>query len=72
MSKAVSLNAEQDLRDRWMEILVTRPSVRIQDAMLMAAPIVDFIISGRILGVDQQDIIDEPSEARRTQRAPAR
>lgn len=73
MPKAMThLTAEQDLRDRWMEVLITRPQPpSVQNAMLMAAPIVNFVMTGKILGVDHQ-VDEEPVAVRRTQRPSAR
>lgn len=57
----------QNLRDRWMEVLLTRPNVgKVQDAMLMATPIVNYIISGHILGIDGVVSCDAPPAVARS------
>lgn len=71
MSETV-LTKEQELRDKYMEVLLCRPtSIKVQDAMLMAVPIVDFILTGTILGVDLVGA-DDPAVSVKDQRTAAR
>lgn len=52
------LTLEQSMRDRWMEILLMRPNAgTVQTAMLMAEPIVNYVLKGEILGIDK--IVDD-------------
>ncbi len=53
MATTAKLTAEQELRDKYMEILLTGPNrISVQDAMLKTGPIVDFVQHGTILGID--------------------
>lgn len=52
---AKALTCEQELRDRWMEIIISQRVGSVQDAMLKAGPIVRFVLSGDVLGIDKLD-----------------
>lgn len=57
MAKAgLDLSLEQELRDKYLTILLDRPNPpKVQDAMLMVAPVVEFVIGGQILGIDSRN-----------------